>query len=167
VRQAAIGQSWQAPGGLWQIAPNHHLRRNYHIGQILPNLQFEILASSPEPVDPLPWLGVEQAGFATAEVVVDLLKSVPQAMHDHWLLNQKTEELKRSQKALAEANREISQLNQALQVENFRLSAEVEITRRLQQMILPKDEELQGIPELDIAGFMEPAAEVGGDYYDV
>jgi serine phosphatase RsbU (regulator of sigma subunit) len=34
-------------------------------------------------------------------------------------------------------------------------------------MILPKQEELQSIPELEIAGFMEPAQEVGGDYYDV
>ena len=43
----------------------------------------------------------------------------------------------------------------------------MEITRKLQQMILPKPEELQQISELDIAGFMEPASEVGGDYYDV
>jgi serine phosphatase RsbU (regulator of sigma subunit) len=45
--------------------------------------------------------------------------------------------------------------------------AEINITRRLQQMLLPQDQELQAIPYLDIAGFMEPAAEVGGDYYDV
>jgi sigma-B regulation protein RsbU (phosphoserine phosphatase) len=34
-------------------------------------------------------------------------------------------------------------------------------------MILPKDSEILAIKELDIAGFMEPAEEVGGDYYDV
>jgi len=34
-------------------------------------------------------------------------------------------------------------------------------------MMLPKDEELKQIESLDIAGFMEPATEVGGDYYDV
>ena len=37
----------------------------------------------------------------------------------------------------------------------------------LQQMLLPTEEELQAIEGLDIAGFMEPAEEVGGDYYDV
>jgi predicted ATPase/serine phosphatase RsbU (regulator of sigma subunit)/tRNA A-37 threonylcarbamoyl transferase component Bud32 len=68
---------------------------------------------------------------------------------------------------LAQANQEITQLNDRLQSENVRLSAELDITRRLQQMILPKDEELSQIPGLDIAGFMEPADEVGGDYYDV
>ncbi|MDJ0659120.1 MAG: SpoIIE family protein phosphatase [Crocosphaera sp.] len=54
-----------------------------------------------------------------------------------------------------------------LKEENLRLSAEIEITRRLQQMILPKSEELEQIERLDIAGFMEPATDVGGDYYDV
>ena len=54
-----------------------------------------------------------------------------------------------------------------LKEENLRLSAEVEITRRLQQMILPKTDELKQIKGLDIAGFMEPATDVGGDYYDV
>jgi serine phosphatase RsbU (regulator of sigma subunit) len=47
------------------------------------------------------------------------------------------------------------------------MSAELDITRELQQMILPKAWELEQIPGLDIAGFMEPATEVGGDYYDV
>ncbi len=54
-----------------------------------------------------------------------------------------------------------------LKEENLRLSAEIEITRRLQQMILPKTDELKQIEGLDIAGFMEPATDVGGDYYDV
>lgn len=68
---------------------------------------------------------------------------------------------------LAQANQEITLLNSCLKAENLRLSAEVEVTRRLQQMMLPKEEELNQITDLDIAGFMEPATEVGGDYYDV
>lgn len=68
---------------------------------------------------------------------------------------------------LASANAEISALNQQLQAENVRMAAELAVARKLQQMILPKDEELKQIPELDIAGFMKPADEVGGDYYDV
>ncbi len=54
-----------------------------------------------------------------------------------------------------------------LHAENLRLATELEVTRRLQQMILPKPEELAMISELEIVGFMEPAEEVGGDYYDV
>ena len=68
---------------------------------------------------------------------------------------------------LLEANREINSLNQRLTVENDRMSSELAVTRKLQEMILPRPKELNSIKELDIAGFMEPADEVGGDYYDV
>ncbi|HMN26534.1 MAG TPA: two-component regulator propeller domain-containing protein [Caldilineaceae bacterium] len=68
---------------------------------------------------------------------------------------------------LATANEQITALNERLKAENMRLSAELEVTRHLQQMILPKTHELQEIEGLDIAGFMEPADEVGGDYYDI
>jgi len=66
-----------------------------------------------------------------------------------------------------QANAAIRELNEQLRAENLRMGAELEVTRRLQQMILPREEELAQITELDIAGFMEPATEVGGDYYDV
>jgi serine phosphatase RsbU (regulator of sigma subunit) len=65
------------------------------------------------------------------------------------------------------ANQEIASLNDRLKAENLRMSAELEVTRQLQQMILPKDYELTQIKGLEIAGYMEAANEVGGDYYDV
>lgn len=68
---------------------------------------------------------------------------------------------------LATANEEITQLNERLKAENLRLGAELDIARRVQEMILPRPEELRAIPTLDIAGYMAPADEVGGDYYDV
>jgi serine phosphatase RsbU (regulator of sigma subunit) len=68
---------------------------------------------------------------------------------------------------LAQANQKISQFNNCLQVENTRLSSELEVTQRLQQMLLPKEKELHQIEALEIAGFSEAAAEIGGDYYDV
>jgi len=79
-------------------------------------------------------------------------------------LEQKVEE-KTAQ--LAQANEEITTLNEQLKSENLRMSAELDISRQLQQMLLPKAEELTAIDGLDIACFMEPADEVGGDYYDV
>jgi len=68
---------------------------------------------------------------------------------------------------LEQANEEIRALNEYLQADNIRMTAELDVTRQFQQMILPKREELEAIKELDIASFMEPAEEVGGDYYDV
>jgi len=83
-------------------------------------------------------------------------------------------ERKQAQEAAEEASRakgeflaEISRLNGQLKQENSRMSAELEVNQRLQQMMLPRDEDMRKIDNLDISGFMEPAAEVGGDYYDV
>lgn len=68
---------------------------------------------------------------------------------------------------LKDANEEITRLNDRLKAENIRMAAELAVTRQLQQMILPKESELDSIEQLDISGFMESATEVGGDYYDV
>ncbi|MDJ1184888.1 AAA family ATPase [Roseofilum casamattae] len=68
---------------------------------------------------------------------------------------------------LALANEEIGILNEKLQAENIRLSSELDVAKKLQEMVLPKEEELQTISGLDIAAYMEPADEVGGDYYDI
>jgi serine phosphatase RsbU (regulator of sigma subunit) len=68
---------------------------------------------------------------------------------------------------LACANEEITKLNEQLKAENVRMSAELNIAKKIQQMVLPKEAEIEEIGDLDIAGYMESADEVGGDYYDV
>lgn len=68
---------------------------------------------------------------------------------------------------LENANKQIGGLNERLAAENVRLAAEIDVARRLQMMVLPKTDELTDVPGLDISGYMRPADEVGGDYYDV
>jgi len=68
---------------------------------------------------------------------------------------------------LGRANAEISALNAKLADENLRLGAELDVARHIQQMVLPKPGDLDAVPEIEIAAFMQPADEVGGDYYDV
>ncbi len=65
------------------------------------------------------------------------------------------------------ATKIISQLNKRLKNENIRMGAELEVAKAIQEMVLPKKDELDGIKELDISGYMNSADEVGGDYYDV
>ena len=67
---------------------------------------------------------------------------------------------------LASANGEILALNERLKEDNLRMGAQLDIVRQMQQMILPNASELE-IDGLDIAGYMDAADEVGGDYYDV
>jgi phosphoserine phosphatase RsbU/P len=68
---------------------------------------------------------------------------------------------------LEHANQEILQLNDTLRDENIRLGAELDVARQIQMMVLPKARDLEAIPWVEIAAFMRPADEVGGDYYDV
>ena len=82
-------------------------------------------------------------------------------------LGQVVESFNKVATALRHSNEEITRLNERLKIENLRMGAELEIARQLQEMILPKEEELKQIVDLDISGFMAPAYEVGGDYYDV
>ena len=68
---------------------------------------------------------------------------------------------------LQQANEQITQLNEKLKDENLRMSAELDVARQLQMMVLPNEEEMKCISDLDISAYMSPADEVGGDYYDV
>lgn len=181
VRQAAYGLEWNAPGGSLCCAPNHHLHKHCYIGQAQVNGQFAIVNEAPESFAPLPWLGVETQAFASAGVVIDMLGEVSRGVQYSWELEQQSRQLEQAlaqlrqevaqrqqaEAALQAANAEITSLNQALQADNLRMGAELTVARQLQEMILPKAEELLAIDDLDIAGLMAAAEEVGGDYYDV
>ncbi len=160
LRQAAYHLIWDAPGGPVYCEPNHHLRKDCRIGQIQPNEQFKIIHSSRNPIKPLPWLGMEEDPIAASQVVIEMLGEVSNIVQYSW-------ELEQAEAALSAANLEITKLNHSLQTDNIRMSAQLEVARQVQQMILPKPLELAQIKTLDIAAFMEPATEMGGDYYDV
>jgi PAS domain S-box-containing protein len=94
-------------------------------------------------------------------------KELAGVMTDITERKQAQEAVENASLAKTEYVAEIKRLNDRLERENSRMSGELEITQRLQQMMLPRDEDLSSISNLDISGFMESAAEVGGDYYDV
>lgn len=83
------------------------------------------------------------------------------------MLIREKEETEQALHSLDQAHHEIQLLNERLNEENLRLGTELDVSRRLQSMLLPRPEELAEVAPLDIAAFMEPATEVGGDYYDV
>jgi predicted ATPase/serine phosphatase RsbU (regulator of sigma subunit) len=89
------------------------------------------------------------------------------SLENALLYNTLEEKVAERTEQLAQANQEITLLNEMLQEENLRMGAELDVTRRLQKMMLPTPEELAQIEGLDIAIYIEPADEVGGDYLDV
>ncbi|MDM8558858.1 AAA family ATPase [Candidatus Parabeggiatoa sp. HSG14] len=110
-----------------------------------------------------------EGAFTPARLrVVDMLSSQAAISLENALLYRTLEQkVERRTKQLATANQKITLLNERLKEENLRMGAELDVAKQLQQMVLPKESELQQIEGLDIAGFMEPADEVGGDYYEV
>jgi predicted ATPase/serine phosphatase RsbU (regulator of sigma subunit)/tRNA A-37 threonylcarbamoyl transferase component Bud32 len=111
---------------------------------------------------------IEGAFTAARLKIVDMLSSQAAISLENALLYQTLEQkVVQRTKQLADANQEITTLNDRLKEENLRMSAELDVAKQLQQMVLPKNAELQKIENLEIAGFMEPADEVGGDYYEV
>ena len=82
-------------------------------------------------------------------------------------LEGRTQALTLSSDRLSAANALVTALNAQLKSENLRMGIELDVTRRLQLMLLPGTAEMQRVQGLDIAGHMQPAVEVGGDYFDV
>jgi sigma-B regulation protein RsbU (phosphoserine phosphatase) len=75
--------------------------------------------------------------------------------------------LNKTANALINKNQEIPVLNDRLKAENMRMISELDLTRKIQNMLLPKNREIKEIIGLDIPEFMEAAEEVGGEYYEV
>ncbi|MDM8565648.1 AAA family ATPase [Candidatus Halobeggiatoa sp. HSG11] len=112
---------------------------------------------------------VMEGAFTKARLkIVDMLSSQAAISLENALLYRTLEQkVEQRTDQLAQANQEITTLNKQLKEENVRMGAELNVAKQLQQMVLPKEAELQQIDNLDIAGFMEPADEVGGDYYEI
>ncbi|HIK55920.1 MAG TPA: urea ABC transporter substrate-binding protein [Synechococcales cyanobacterium M55_K2018_004] len=55
VRTAAYGQEFAAPEGPVKMFPNHHISKTPRIGKVRDDGLFEIVYSTPAPVDPVPW----------------------------------------------------------------------------------------------------------------
>jgi urea ABC transporter urea binding protein len=115
VRTAAYDQSFDAPGGLLKIEPNHHVWKHCRIGQILENGQFDIIFSSEDTIKPLPWLGVQDLSFQNAELVIEMLAEVSQGIQQTWLVEQKTRELEATTARLQQEIAERERIETALQ----------------------------------------------------
>lgn len=88
-------------------------------------------------------------------------------VHNMTKLLEKDALIQSHSRIIEQSNRQLAKLTQQLKTENSRLNAEMEVSHQLQKLLLPTEEELLLIDTLDIACFMEPADEIGGDYYDI
>lgn len=107
------------------------------------------------------------------DVLSDLLREQPQvaaeivrtlALRMHEEQTRHIGDLEQKNAALAEAYRQLQQAQAAL-VERERIAREMELARDIQRGMLPAS--LPQLPGVDLAALMEPARQVGGDFYDV
>ncbi len=110
-----------------------------------------------------------EGAFTEARLkIIDILSSQAAISLENALLYRTLEEkVEERTEQLATASKKITLLNERLKEENVRMGTELDVAKQLQQMVLPKEAELLEIDSLDISGFMEPAEEVGGDYYEI
>jgi serine phosphatase RsbU (regulator of sigma subunit) len=74
------------------------------------------------------------------------------------------EELEASNNSLESAMEELTTMNQQLTIIRDKLWSEMELAKKIQTVLLPIEPNIEGY---DIAAYIDPADEVGGDYYDV
>ncbi len=85
----------------------------------------------------------------------------------HTLVDHLEDQVRDRTAELHEAHEKISRLNASLHADNKRMRTELDVARQIQHMIVPSLNEISSVATLDIATYMEPAEEVGGDYYDI
>jgi two-component system, NtrC family, sensor kinase len=141
VRLAAYGQSFQAPGGLIHIEQNHHLWKDWYIGKILTTGQFEIVAKSDRPIQPLPWMGLELADFDQSSLAIDLLAEVPQAIQYSCQLAQKSRQLETAMEELKTANQYLQQT----QLQLTKMAEQEELLKRRLSVQIRNSLELDSI----------------------
>ena len=114
VRRAAIGISYPAPGGEVQIAPNHHVSKNFRIGKILPTGQFEVVWDVPDKIEPLPWLGMENVDSPIKSMIIDLLGEVSDGIQYNCQLEENSRSQEQLMAELVSYNKELRQTKQRL-----------------------------------------------------
>ncbi|AKV00242.1 Urea ABC transporter, substrate binding protein UrtA [Labilithrix luteola] len=142
VRQSTVGCEVASPAGPMTILPNHHTPLRAHVGRLRGDCQFEIVWSSPAPIEPLPWLGVETSNIENKAIVQDAMASFPEAVHYAFLLELEIEQRRRAQEELREAHdrleERVRERTDALAEANRVVRAEVAVRQR-------KASELQAI----------------------
>lgn len=99
IRQAAYGQSFDAPSGPIKIADNHHVWKPCRIGQIIPGGQFQQINHPDQLIPPQPWLGLEEAALRNGGVITQLLSEV-----SDWI-----EKTRQSKETLTQLQQEVQQ----------------------------------------------------------
>ena len=172
VRAAAYGQVFDAPGGMVQVEPNHHLRKAFYLGEILPTGQFKIVFTHDGLIAPQPWLGIEQSNLDVSELIIDMLAEVPQAIQYSCQLQEKSQEveqamaevlatndrLRATQTQLLEAEARFRELADREDLLKRRLSSQIRNSLELDTILTTAVQEIRALLQIDRCRLLWQAA---------
>jgi two-component system, NtrC family, sensor kinase len=181
LREAAYGQTFEAPGGKIIIEQNHHLWKYCRIGKILQNGQFEVVFTSSGPIKPQPWLGLEELKDQVSPVVFDMLGEVSQSIQYSCQLEQKSREVEAAMAELMETNATLQKTqDQLLQSEarfrelqakeellKRRLSSQIRSSLELDKIIKTAVQEIQSLLQIDRCQFLWYHETTANSYYEL
>ena len=167
LREAAYGQTFEAPGGEVSIEPNNHLSKHCRIGKILPNGQFQVVYTSADTLKAQPWLGLEELSESVSPVVFDMLAEVSQSIQYSCQLEQKSREVEMAMAALIATNDRLQKTqDQLLQTEarcrelqarekllKRRLSSQIRSSLELDEILRTAVNEIRCLLQIDRCQF--------------
>lgn len=168
LREAAYGQTFEAPGGMVSIENNNHVRKHCRIGKILPNGQFQIVFTSEGAIKPQPWLGLEELTESVSPVVFDMLAEVSQSIQYSCLLEQKSREveaamaqlvatnqrLQKTQDELVQAEARFREVQAREELLKRRLSSQIRSSLELDEILKTAVQEVRSLLQIDRCQFL-------------
>ncbi len=161
VRSAAYGLSFDAPGGGVCITKNHHLWKHFRIGKVLPDGQFEVVYEFPEPIKPLPWLGVEELKTPTSSLIMDLLGELADGIQDNCQLEANSRSQDELMAELVAYNRQLRATQQQLLASQARekllkrrLASQIRHSLDLETVVRIAVEEIRNLLNVDRCQFI-------------
>jgi two-component system NtrC family sensor kinase len=169
VREAAYGQTFEAPRGQICIEKNNHaIWKPCRIGKILPNGQFQIVFTSEDTIKPQPWLGLEELSDKVSPVVFDMLAEVSQSIEYSCQLAEKSREVKAAMAQLVETNQQLQTTqDKLLQSEaqfrelqarekllKRRLASQIRSSLELDNILSSAVQEIRSLLEIDRCHFL-------------
>ncbi len=181
LREAAHGQTFKAPNGKVTIEQNNHLWKYCRIGKILPNGQFKVVFTSPGPIKPQPWLGLEELKDSVSPVVFDMLGEVSQSIQYSCQLEQKSREVEAAMAELVATNERLQKTqDQLLQSEarfrelqakeellKRRLSSQIRSSLELDKILKTAVHEIRSLLEIDRCQFLWYHESASTPYYEL
>lgn len=119
VRDNLAGSGIGCPLGRLELLNNHHVRRPALIGRCNGLGQLEVVWQSSNPIDPQPWLGVENMASSSREMLVNVLERLPDEISVRAALEEEVARRERMETELQKNQRRLLESEQMAMIGGF------------------------------------------------